>query len=88
MGITGSLVVFVCIWWIVFFSVLPVGINSQKENLKGRLSGNDPGAPKNTNIGKKFIITTLITSILFLGIYYVVDNNYFNLRIYLQNVSF
>jgi predicted secreted protein len=88
MGITGSLVVFVCIWWIVFFSILPVGINSQKENLTGRLSGNDPGAPKNPNIGKKFIITTLITSILFLGIYYVVDNNYFNLRIYLQNVSF
>ena len=84
MGITGSLIVFICIWWIIFFSILPVGIQSQKGKFIEKLEGNDPGAPKNPNIGKKFIVTTLITSILFLGIYYVVDNNYFNLRIYLQ----
>ena len=84
MGITGSLIVFICIWWIIFFSILPVGIQSQKEKFIEKLEGNDTGAPKNPNIGKKFIVTTLITSILFLGIYYVVDNNYFNLRIYLQ----
>ena len=88
MGITGSLIVYVSIWWIVFFSVLPIGIKSQNKEFQEKLHGNDIGAPKNPNIGKKFLITTLITSILFLGIYYVVDNNYFNLRIYLQNVSF
>ena len=30
MGITGSIVVYVIIWWIVFFSVLPFGIQSNK----------------------------------------------------------
>jgi predicted secreted protein len=84
MGITGSLIVFICIWWIVFFSVLPVGIKSEKLKFKESLHGNDPGAPKNPNIIKKFLITTLITSIIFFGIYYAVSNNYFNLRIYLQ----
>ena len=34
MGITGSIIVYVLIWWIVFFSILPVGIKSNKENLK------------------------------------------------------
>ena len=80
MGITGSLIVFICIWWIVFFSLLPVGIKSQKREFKDNLEGNDPGAPKNPRIGKKFIITTLITSIIFSGIYYMVRNDYLNLR--------
>ena len=68
----------------VFFSVLPVGIKSQNKEFKENLEGNDAGAPKNPNIGKKFLITTLITTILFLAIYYIVKNGYFNLREYLQ----
>ena len=31
MGITGSIIIYVMIWWIVFFSVLPIGIQSNKE---------------------------------------------------------
>ena len=84
MGITGSFIIYISIWWIVFFSVLPIGISSNKKELRGKLNGNDAGAPKNPKILKKFIITTLITSIFFLGIYYVVDLGYFNLREYLQ----
>tara|TARA_B100000941_G_scaffold278018_1_gene242021 strand:- start:784 stop:1038 length:255 start_codon:yes stop_codon:yes gene_type:complete len=84
MGITGSLIVYIIIWWVVFFSLLPVGIKSNNLNYKENLEGSDPGAPKNPNIGKKFLYTTLITSIIFMGIYYIVSNNYFNLREYLQ----
>ena len=60
MSITGSLVLYVCIWWIIFFSVLPIGIKSQNVKFKEDLRGNDPGAPKNPKIAKKFIVTTLI----------------------------
>ena len=84
MGITGSLIVCISIWWIVFFSVLPVGISSNKQKFNDNIQGNDPGAPKNPKIIKKFIVTTLITSILFLGIYCIVELGYFNLREYLQ----
>ena len=84
MGITGSIIVYVMIWWIVFFSVLPIGIKSNKDIFKDSIEGNDPGAPKNPNIGKKFLITTIITSILFIMIYYLVNNGFFNLRNFLQ----
>ena len=84
MGTTGSIIVYVLIWWIVFFSILPVGIKSQNKAFKESLHGNDPGAPKNPNISKKFLITTLITTILFIGIYYIVTKGYFNLREYIQ----
>ena len=84
MGITGSIIVYVIIWWIIFFSVLPIGIRSNKEVFKDKIGGVDPGAPKNPKIGKKFLITTLITTIIFLVIYYLVKFNLLNLREYLQ----
>ena len=84
MGVTGSIIVYVMIWWIIFFSVLPVGIKSNKEAFRDSIEGADPGAPKNPKIGKKFLITTIITSILFIIIYYIVDLGFFNLRNFLQ----
>ena len=55
MSTTGSLIVYISIWWIVFFSVLPIGIKSQNAKLTDELHGNDPGAPKNPKIAKKFL---------------------------------
>ncbi len=84
MGITGSIIVYVLIWWIIFFSVLPIGIQSKKEKFIEKIDGVDPGAPNNPKIGKKFLITTIITSIIFIVIYYLVRFDLLNLREYLQ----
>tara|TARA_B100000886_G_scaffold145573_1_gene98999 strand:- start:2212 stop:2466 length:255 start_codon:yes stop_codon:yes gene_type:complete len=84
MGLTGSIIVYVIIWWIVFFSVLPVGIQSKKEIFKEKLGGIDPGAPNNPKIGKKFLTATLITTIIFAVIYYLVKIDLLNLREFLQ----
>ena len=84
MGITGSIIVYVLIWWIIFFSILPVGIQSKKEKFKESIEGIDPGAPNNPKIGKKFFITTIITTIIFIVIYYLVELNLLNLRKYLK----
>ena len=84
MGATGAIIIYISIWWIVFFTVLPIGIKSQNIKFKDRVQGNDPGAPKNPKIAKKFLITTLITSIIFAVIYYLTINDHLNLRGYLQ----
>ena len=84
MGITGSIIVYVLIWWIIFFSVLPVGIQSNKEKFREKIEGIYPGAPKNPKIAKKFLITTIITSLIFIVIYYLVKFDLLNLREYLQ----
>ena len=84
MGLTGSIIVYVMIWWIIFFSVLPFGIKSNKEVFKDKIGGMDPGAPKNPKIAKKFLITTFITTIIFIVIYYLVEIDLLNLREYLQ----
>ena len=77
MSITGSLVVFVCLWWIVFFAMLPTDVNREK---KDNIEGVDPGAPENPKILKKIVISTAITSIIFIIIYLLVKYEYFNLR--------
>ena len=84
MGITGSIIVYVMIWWIIFFSVLPFGIKSNKEVFKEKIGGMDPGAPKNPKIATKFLITTVITSIIFIVIYYLVNIDLLNLREFLK----
>ena len=84
MGITGSIIVYVLIWWIIFFSVLPIGIQSNKEKFREKIEGVDPGAPNNPKIVRKFLITTIITSIIFIVIYYLVKLDLLNLREYLQ----
>ncbi len=81
MSITGSIVIFVIIWWIVFFSLLPIDVNRNK---KTQIEGEDPGSPENPKIIKKFIYTTIISTIVFLIIYYLVQYNYLNLRNFLM----
>ena len=84
MSITGSIVIYVIIWWIVFFSALPIGIKHDDKRFYNNLEGAYPGAPKNPNIFKKFLYTTFITTVIFIVIYYIVSNNHFNLREFIK----
>ena len=54
------IVIFVVIWWLVLFMVLPFGIQKDDEIV----GGNDPGAPKNPMLKKKIILTSIITFFL------------------------
>lgn len=70
----GSLiVVFVISWWMVLFIALPVGVKPE-ENPQG---GNIKGAPKNPALGKKIIITTIISSVITALYFYLLLNGYF-----------
>ena len=81
MSLTGSVVIYVILWWIVFFSLLPIDVNRNKEK---KIDGEDPGSPENPKILKKFIYTTIISLFIFLIIYYLVQYNYLNLRNFLM----
>ena len=84
MGITGSIIVYVIMWWINFFSVLPVGIQSNKEKFREKIEIIDPESRNNPQISKKFLIRTIITSLIFIVIYYLVKFDLLNLREYLK----
>ena len=46
MGITGSIIVYVMIWWIIFFLYYQLEFNQIRKFLKEKIEGMDPGAPK------------------------------------------
>ncbi len=77
MSLTGSLIIYVLIWWIVFFALLPIDVNREK---KQNIVGIDAGAPENPKIIKKFVYSTLITSIIFIIIFLLVKYEYLNIR--------
>ena len=61
------LVIFVIFWWLILFIILPTGINKQK-NVK---FGNDPGAPNDPMLKKKFLITTIAAFIVTLIAFFI-----------------
>jgi predicted secreted protein len=64
MSLVGQIVVFSIIWMVVLFTILPIKIKSQIEN-KNISLGTDPGAPSDPHIMKKFLITTIVSLIIF-----------------------
>jgi predicted secreted protein len=64
--VTG-VVVFIIIWWLILFMVLPWGI-SRTENPE---AGHDPGAPARPMVVRKLLITTGLTIVL-LGLFMAV----------------
>jgi len=74
---TGLAIIYIIIWWVVFFSILPIDVN---RNRKFLIPANEVGAPENPKILKKFIYCTVITTIIFIIIYLLIKYEYLNLR--------
>mgnify|MGYP001369811153 FL=1 len=77
MSITGLAIIYIIIWWITFFAILPMDVD-RKKSIK--IEGEDPGSPENPKMFKKFIYCTVITTILFIIIYLLMKFEYLNLR--------
>ena len=77
MNITGLAIIYIIIWWIVFFAILPIDVNRVK---KAKIDGEDSGSPENPKMLKKFLYCTGITTIIFVIIYLLIKFEYLNLR--------
>ena len=77
MSITGLAIIYIIIWWIVFFAILPIDVERNKSII---IEGEDPGSPENPKMIKKFIYCTGITTFLFIIIYLLMKFEYLNLR--------
>lgn len=72
MGPFTSVAIFFTIWWTVLFAVLPIGTVSHAEAGIDKGDGGDPGAPVDPKLKKKFIITTVVASVLFAILWVVI----------------
>ena len=59
-----AIAIFLTIWWIVLFTVLPLGVRSLHEDDETP-AGSDPGAPMAPMLVKKALITTGVAIVVF-----------------------
>ena len=52
--------IYFLIWWVMLFTVLPLGIKRHEEHGKGF----DAGAPANPQLGKKIILNTALSAVI------------------------
>ena len=77
MSVTGLAIIYIIIWWVVFFAILPIDVERKKI---AKIEGEDPGSPENPKMLKKFIYCTVITTLLFIIIYLLMKFELLNLR--------
>lgn len=71
-GFVEGIVVYLITWWIVIFTVLPIRVQGQYET--GEIvEGSEPGAPVNPRLKEKAFLTTVITSVLWLIFFAVME---------------
>jgi len=71
-----GLMVYLVIWWIVLFAVLPLGVR----RVENPAPGEDPGAPERPQLLRKAIITTIVSAAVWAGFYILHRLDLFSLR--------
>ena len=72
MGIVSGVVVFILLWWWVFFMTLPFGVKTPDSVEIGHATS----APEKPMLWRKAIIATIIASILFAIVFWVIASGF------------
>ncbi len=81
MGLVGTFVVFVIVWWLVFFMTLPFGVHPPDEPEPGHA----PSAPENPRLWIKAAITTAIAVTITGAAAIAVEYDLIGFREYMQD---
>ncbi len=64
------IVVFTCVWWVIFYMVLPFSIKT----ISPSKLGYDSGAPNHPYLGVKVTITTIISFFITIYLVYIIEH--------------
>jgi predicted secreted protein len=74
MSLAFAISMYVVIWWIVLFAMLPIGVRTQAE--EGEISpGTAESAPHMPRLLPKMLATTVIASVLFGASYVIITHH-------------
>jgi predicted secreted protein len=76
MGWVTGIVVYVIVWWVTLFAVLPLWVTSAEPDDPGYAAG----APQRPRMLLKMAITTAVSAVVWLGIYFLVMSPWFSFR--------
>jgi predicted secreted protein len=69
MKIQSAIAIYFIMWWLILFTILPLGVRNAAEEGVIVEEGNDAGAPLVHGLKWKAVLTTIVTSVVF-GIFY------------------
>ncbi|MCI0999661.1 MULTISPECIES: DUF1467 family protein [Ochrobactrum] len=78
MSIMSGIAIYFIIWWTSLFALLPVGLRTQAEENNVTL-GTVASAPATPRIGRAFLRTTVVATLIFAAYYYVTQISGFGL---------
>jgi predicted secreted protein len=71
MTLSFAIAIYVVIWWVVLFAMLPIGVRTQAE--EGDVSPGTPeSAPHQPKLLPKMLATTVVASIVFAAVYVII----------------
>ena len=71
MALVFAISMYVVIWWIVLFAMLPIGVRTQEE--EGEVSpGTAESTPHMPNLLPKMLATTIVASVVFAVVYVII----------------
>jgi predicted secreted protein len=71
MTLSFAIAIYVVIWWVVLFAMLPIGVRTQAE--EGEVSPGTPeSAPHQPRLLLKMLATTVVASLVFAAIYMII----------------
>ncbi len=78
MGWVSGIAVYLVIWWLVIFMVLPWG--NQAVDAADVARGHASSAPRKPRLATKLAVTTVIAGVLWAIVYVVMDQGWISLR--------
>ena len=63
---------YLVIWWIVLFAMLPIGVRTSEEEGEEAVPGAAESAPHMPNLLAKMVATTVVSSIVFAVLYVII----------------
>ena len=68
LGPVTLVAIYLVVWWVVLFAVLPLGAQSHHEAGIDLKDGGDPGAPVVHNLKRKLVTTTWVAVIVWVAV--------------------
>lgn len=76
MGLVSGIAVFVIVWWVILFTVLPWGARAPDDPEPGMAES----APARPRLALKFVVTTGISVVVWLAIFGIVESGVISFR--------
>ncbi len=75
MTIAFAIAIYLIIWWMVLFAMLPIGVRTQAEEGRGRRRGPPKARRTVPQLLAKIVATTVVASVVFAVVYLIVAHH-------------